>query len=288
MRKIARGGDSVPVPRVQVAQHAVDFDGEKKSRTTWPWRADTRPVIIEGFREYMLAQRVSEGSFRESHAMGMDYLFFLLGIGTTNYYPIGVVQALHDQKVLEQLTTLHIMNPIFSWTRKMMNALKHAITFMLIECDRNDWGPTRKALSLLKATTVETVLKACTAKRKEAKQARKELDEKRLENYMSLETARATLVESATDLHAVKRIHEGKEAMPAFWQRVASVAMAWQMVIPGTFGRSGELNGLCENEVLESKAAGYDYSIVYRHKAAKTRGKLGRYFTPAMWGATDC
>ncbi|CAK0910251.1 unnamed protein product [Prorocentrum cordatum] len=228
-------------------------------------RAETRHVTIDGFREYMLAENVSDDSFTEGHAMGMDYLFFLLDIDATNYSPIGVAQALHYQKILEQLTRLHIMNPIFSWTRKMMNALKHAVSFMLHECDRDEWGPTSRALNLLKSTAVETALKACAARRKEATQARKELDEAHLENYMSLDEARATLTESAIDLRAVRRIREGKESMTFFfWQRVASVAMAWQMVIPGTFGGSGELNGSCENKVLESKAVGYDYVIVNR------------------------
>ena len=288
VRKIARGGESVPVPNLEIAEHAYAFKGSEKSRTAWPWPKETPRVTIEGFKEYMVPARTSAETFQVNQAKGIEYLFYLLDIGKADYSDIGVVQALHDQGILEKLTKLRIMNPVFSWTRKMMGALKHCIDHMCIICDRDGRGPSGKAFRQLKATTLENTLKACTACRKEAKQARKELDEQRLENYMSLDTAKETLLEAMIDLRLVARVHEGAKYLSCFWQRVASVAMAWQMVIPGTFGRSGELNGLYEREVLESRASGSEFVTIHRHKTVKTKGKLGRHFQPAMWSATDC
>ena len=286
--KIRRGGESVPVPNLKIAKHASAFKGPKKSRTDWPWPKETRHITIERFQEYMVPARASANSFQAYHAKGIDYLFHLLDIGNTEYSDIGVIQALHDQGVLETLTKMRIMSPVFSWTRKMLGALKHCIDHMCPICKRGGWGHSEKALRQLKATTVADALKACAAYSKEANQARKELDEQRLENYMSLATAKETLLEAMIDLRLVARIHKDATYLSSFWQRVASVAMAWQMVVPGTFCRSGELNGLYESEVLESRASGSEFVTIHRHKTAKTTGKLGRHFQPAMWSATDC
>ena len=284
--KLQQGGDSVPVPQVRIAQHALDFDGEKKSRTGWPFGA-VPDTIIPGFREYMVPLRVNADTFRESQAMGIKYLFNLLDIDKSNYSDIGLVQALHDQGVLGELVKLRILDTCFSWTLKIMSALKHCIAFMLIQCEQNGFGPARKALSLLRDKTIADTLKACQDKRKEATQARKELEIERLKNYMTREEARSTLSESMADLHAVCRIHEGADALSSFWQRVASINMAWQLTIPGAFGRGGELEGLYESEVVESRKAGKAHVLISRHKTVKKRGKLGRHFTSAMWKGVD-
>ena len=80
----------------------------------------------------------------------MSYLFKLLVIDTANYSDIGAIQALHEQGILRELVNLHIMDPCFSWVRKMMGALKHCVAMMLIQCEHRNLGPPRKALTLLK------------------------------------------------------------------------------------------------------------------------------------------
>lgn len=287
IKKLQQGGESVPVPQVRIAQHALEFNGKKMSRTPWPW-PPAPEVTIEGFKEYMVPRRVKKNTFDDNQAMGMRYLFQLLSIDESNYSDIGVIQALHDQGVLEELVKLHIMDPCFSWTLKITAALKHCVAFMLIQCEQKDLGPARKALTLLMNKTIKDTLKACQDYRKEAKQARKELDEERLRNYMSLETAKETLRESMIDLEAACRINEGKASLSEFWQRVVSINVAWQMVMQGTFARSGELENLYEIEVLESRASGRTFVIISRHKTVKKRGKLGRHFTDAMWKAVEC
>ena len=289
IKKLQVGGDEVPVPQVRVAPHALAWDGGKKSRTKWPFK-HTITVTVVGFQQYMVPIRVSEDTFRDNQAMGMSYLFHLLDIDQENYSDIGVIQALNDQGILADLAKLRIMDPTFSWTMKIFQALKHCVSFMLMECEQKGLGPARKSLTLLKDKIITDTLKACNEHRKEAKQTRKELDGERLRNCMTLEEAKRTLLESMIDLQAVRRIveHEGATALTPFWQRVATVNMAWQLTLPGTFARSGELEGLYEHEVLDSRADGKTYVVISKHKTVKKRGKLGRHFTDAMWAAVEC
>eukprot|EP00959_Pyramimonas_sp_CCMP1952_P454573 9470100-Pyramimonas_sp.AAC.1 len=178
----------------------------------------------------------------------------------------GALQALHDHGALTKLALLPIMQPQFAWTLKIMSAIKHLAAFLNIQCEADGLGPARKAISQLTSTIVTDTLKACNAYRKEARQGRRDLDGSRMKNYMDLDTAKRTLTEAMCDLHAVWTIYKDADSIPPFFQRVASIAMAWAVVIPGTFGRSGELEGLFEEEVLQSRADGKSYVEIKRHK----------------------
>ena len=287
IKKLHDGGDSVDVPQVRIRKDVEGVKPQKKAHTVWPFK-DTPAVSIEGFQQYMVPARVNEDTFHSRYSLGLRYLFRLLDIDKENYSDIGVVQALYDQGVMAKLTQLPIMDPIYHWTEKMTCALKCLIEFMLVQCEDKRLGPARKALTSLRDRQVFEITKACSRSKKLAGQARKDVDRERLRNYMPIAMARSTLMESMIDLRAVHRIHEGADSMTPFWQRVASVNMAWQMVMNGTFARSGELSNLYETEVLDSRAAGLEYVVIKRHKTVLQRGKLGRYFTPAMWRAVEC
>eukprot|EP00959_Pyramimonas_sp_CCMP1952_P403031 8445122-Pyramimonas_sp.AAC.1 len=83
---------------------------------------------------------------------------------------------------------------------------------------------------------------------------------------MDLDAAKRTQLEAMCDPHAVSVICNGADSLTPFLQRVASIAMAWLMVVPRTFGRSGELGHLAEQEVTQSRAEGKDYVVISRHK----------------------
>ena len=287
IKKLHDGGDSVDVPQVRIRKDVEGVKPPKTAHTVWPFK-DTPAVSIEGFQQYMVPARVNEDTFHSRYSLGLRYLFRLLDIDKDNYSDIGVVQALYDQGVMAKLTQLPIMDPIYNWTEKMTCALKCLIEFMLVQCEDKRLGPARKALTSLRDRQVFEITKACSRSKKLAGQARKDVDRERLRDYMPIAMARSTLRESMIDLRAVHRIHEGADSMTPFWQRVATVNMAWQMIMNGTFARSGELSNLYENEVLDSRAAGLEYVVIKRHKTVLQRGKLGRYFTPAMWRAVEC
>jgi len=287
IKTLQQGGKSVPVPTLTVKQGTIDWAGTKKSRTTWPFK-NTPTFQVEGFRTYMLTiKQVLPDTFEESHQMGLDYLFQLVDIGVDNYSHVGAVQALHDQGIIEKLLSLPILDPCFSWTMKIFAALHHLVAFMLIQCEKESYGPPRRSLNLLLETHIKARKKACRVYRKEAKQTRKDLDDLRLTNYMTAEEAQLTLSESMLDLVSAKTASEGQSTITPFVQRVVSINMAWQFVIPGTFARSGELEQLTEEEVKTSRAAGKKLVTIEKHKTRKTRGKLGRHLTDAMWEASD-
>eukprot|EP00959_Pyramimonas_sp_CCMP1952_P263320 5506370-Pyramimonas_sp.AAC.1 len=63
MEVLQQGGGGVPVPRVAIAPHALDWDGAKKSRTVWPFPkkvlkdACIARVGVDGFFGYMVPLR---------------------------------------------------------------------------------------------------------------------------------------------------------------------------------------------------------------------------------------
>ena len=287
IRQLTQGGDAVPVPQVRIAQRALDFKGKKKSRTPWPFGVGPT-VEIKGLKEYVLrGGRVGEGTFRQKTSMGLNYFFRLIDIGKANYSDIGVVQALNDQGVLADLCKLRIMDPCFTWQRKILDALKQYIAFMLVKCKQNNFGPARKALEDMRDGVIEDALKASRALAMDATQARLELDWERLGNYMTKKEATNTLREAMGDLLRVQLIHQGATSMTPYWQYVASVTMAQLMVIPGTFGRSCELAYLTEREVLQSREAGRSYVTISDHKTVRKHGKLGRHLVPITWKAVE-
>ena len=287
IRKLQRGGDDVPVPKVQIGQHALDWDGAKKSRTTWPFPA-TAQFHINGLEEYMLKnKRVLPDTFKDSTQQGINYFFQLLAVGSDKYSDVGVFQALQDQHIMGDIIKLKIFDPSFSWTRKMLSSLSHGIDFMLLRCEDCNFGPARRSLKLLQANYITPTKKACLEFRKEAKQSRKELDYERLKGYLPVELAKRTLAESMVDLYRVWRISKGCEFISPFLQRIASVTLTWQIVIPGTFARSGELENLTEGEVKKASANGRKFVLITKHKTAKKHGALGRHFSDAMWTASD-
>ena len=303
IRELRDGGRSVAVPAARVAAYAEEWDGEKKSRTKWPLRKPPpSPIVVEGFESFMVPNRVKADSFRDATSMGLKYLFHLVAFegrlgapsgskGTTvrltTEEACGAVQALHDHGVLSKLLSLPILKKVFSWARKILEALKHLCSFLLIECTALGLGPPRKAFEMLVNKILAPHLKECQVAKKEARQARKELEEERMANYMGLDLQKSTLAEAMRDLEAVCRIFAGEEWLPSFWQRIASVCVAWICVIQGSFGRSGELDGLYESEVREARDTGKTFVVISRHRTVKTQGKLGRHLTPGAWTATD-
>ena len=175
-----------------------------------------------------------------------------------------------------------------TWTRKILDALTHCAYFMDTLCDKDNFGPGKRAIGHLRRDVIEPAQGQCQKASDDATRARLKLEGERLKNCMDVEELKRALRESMVGLRVVQRIHQGKGSMSSFWQYVATVNMAWQLVLPGTFGRSGELANLTELEVLNARRDGHSFVTIFNRKTNKKYGEVGRHLEEFTWKAVDC
>ena len=284
LERLERGGQEVPIPDVKPNEEALNWDGVYKLGSKWPFKATTRKFEIDGLMPYLKDSRRNKKATLVVHQRGLNYAFRLMDVGSENYSDIGVFQAIHDNKIIQALREKPILDLEPTWTRVIATSLSVTADYLLDQCERTPISRhVKHALTLFKKDVIEPWVQDITFKRKEQQLARQMLDQERLKHYMPIEVAKETIKQVMVDLWLVGLIHKDSENISHFMQTVANICMVWIVVVTGTFGRSGELANLTDEEVNEALATARKWLKIVKHKTFKTQGPLGRHLVDGAW-----
>lgn len=279
-------GVEVPMPKVDLSELCATWThhmlGKDKKRHACPIKCAT--MDLEDFKQYLVSISLDQSTVK-IQLENISRFFKLLDVESGDFTHIGILCAVYQEAVLKAMLASQVLHPSHTWSLKVVSALDHYCSFLLLECGRKRWGEASRCINQLMMESLVPAKKRCAHYRNLASNAKNRADAIRLDALpprdRMLEGVRAAML----DLLTIAREYKGSTDMSWKARAAANTAMVGIVFVNGFAGRSGEWEAMLAAHVREQLSAGKDFLICTVHKTMKQYGDVGKWLSPGTIAA---
>jgi hypothetical protein len=198
-----------------------------------------------------------------------------------------LLASLYVGDVHKAVFELKLLSPEYSWTRKVIEALKHfcawqkgiAAKRQLISSDPS-WLKVSTAIDQLTDALKGGIAKAALANIKSRAQQRRVGDAEKLAAFPSVVDMKAATLKAMHTLSYISSMYAESVCMPREVQSAATAAMVGILYLNGFGGRKLEWELMTRKHVLDQMDAGLDFVLCPKHKTSHIYGTLAKWLAP--------
>lgn len=180
-----------------------------------------------------------------------------------------------------------LLNPRFSWTRKMLEALKLMIGWQkgnvqhqqLLD-DKPVWSKYLAALDGLANALRGGFSKKVSASKKQRALERRASDSGKLYDFPAVAEMKHAVSLAMMCLTRIKATYGGLQALPRGVQAEATAALVGIIFLNGFGGRKLEWERMTLDHIQSQFNQGLDFLVCDEHKTAKVYGSLAKWLAP--------
>ena len=273
----------------------------------WPIAIDVDATFIDAFREWLARRKgLLPNSGRQPEALkdmvrGVARFLHMLevdGQAVTSAASISdpsILAALYVHGTYKKFFDLSILDPVHTWSRKLLQSLKLFCQFHLelvarqiILTDESKWPKFKVAIEQLRADLCGGLTTRAKAEKEKRNKARVKLDRQRLEAFPKIETLKLAIHRAMLVLQQIKQTSAGRTALSRRELAEATVAIIGILALNGYLGRKKEWQNTTEAHVRQQLSLGLDYLVCSDHKTATIYGDLAKWLAPGTIEAIRC
>jgi hypothetical protein len=267
----------VKLPKLEVVSLLAEWghpEGEAK-RNNCPISSDS-DLDFSSFIKFLKDAGLKTTSI-DYNIQSIKRFFNLLIVEEGQFEPAGVLCSIYQDDVMQKIMDAPLMDPKYTWSRNIINALDHYCEHLKIFCNRKRWLETRTTLQQLLDEQLSGYKREGIEYRKLADRKKHQLDAARLESFPSKEEIKAAVLSAMISLGVLSQTSADKDHLD-FSQRLnATTAMVGIIYYNSFAGRSGEWETMAKVHVAEQIRACADFLLCHDHKTSDTYGTLAKY-----------
>jgi hypothetical protein len=278
-----------PVTKVTITEAArnwkPDMLADGARRHSWPIETTTK-INLDDFTKFLDNRAMAEDTSM-IYKQGVDYLMSIFVIDGPVHI-VSILSTLYVEDVITDVLRLPLMNPSYSWTRKVVDSLSLLCELGSIECGRRRWDDEARHIKQLQGEWVTQLKKRFSKERKVGMMKRKQHDTAMLESMATVDELKAAVSAAMVDLAVIaEQVNKGGIESTPNVIRGANVCLAGIVYVNGFAGRSKEWETLKHAEVQEAITNKVPYITMKSHKTYSTYGAIGKFLAPGTWAAVE-
>ena len=118
------------------------------------------PMVVPGFWEHLPKLFVKSNASRSSTIANLRRMFGMLkftGESLGENWWIGRLVALYELHVMEEVLNLDVMNPLLTWTPKLLTAVQHLCEYGVVRCKQLRWKRAEESVRNLEVARCRLV-----------------------------------------------------------------------------------------------------------------------------------
>ena len=259
---------------------------------------DNFKLNLQRFQEHM-AQEKAQGVVTQDDCMrALGRVFHMLEVEGYNLAneasDPAVLVAVYIFDIHKDLLNLPILAPHYSWTRKVLDALKSfcdwqkmQVSKLQLMSDSSQWAKYKAALEQLSIALTGGVQKRVLADKHRRALERRIGDAQKLEHLPVLEEMKGAVMKAMATLHHLLKASDKKHPLPIGQQAQANAALAGIIWLNGFGGRKMEWEEMSRAHVHEQFSKGLDYLVCMHHKTSHVYGNLAKWVAPGTEKAIE-
>ena len=288
--------DELALPKVTIRTDAQEWKAEMwnddAERHAWPIKGECDLPDTKNFSRHM-AQRGKDDSTEECNEQGLGYLWSMLEIDGPSSFS-GVLVASYQDGTFSDLFDMPLLNPKYSWTRKIVQAIKHLCAHSAIDAAKRAWPNVERVIRLLQQDMIEPLLTSCNKEAKVRGDLKEAKDTEYLDKLPPINKFKEGIKEAMIHIWAIHRAFElepwnpEKPEKPEKLLYPACLAMLGICFNNAPAGRPGEWARLTMGEMRKFIADPNAWYIrCSKHKTSKTYGETGKFIPPGTRRAME-
>jgi uncharacterized protein YhaN len=204
-----------------------------------------------------------------------------------------VLVAIHINEVHTELFSLPILSPAFSWTHKILVALRTFCEWQKIQVDKQyllsdegHWLKYQTAIDQLSSALRGGIQKKVTANKEQRHFEKRLGDASKLEEFPSIPSMQEAVSNAMHALHHIQQTHQKATELPKEVQSAANAAMVGIVWLNGFGGRKKEWELMLKEHCTEQLNQVLDFFVCQSNKTCKTYGSLAKWL--ALCHTTHC
>lgn len=271
----------VAVPKIDLAPLLSEWTHPQESskRHNCPISDDVPEASCENlkaFHKYLQGLNMKP----ESIAINMQALKRFLNLVSMEdgaFHPAGLMCAIYKDSAFDKIMALPLMDVRYTWSRKVVVAVDHFCSWLVIACNRERWSEAKTTIEQLIKETLALHKKRCMAYRKTADRLKHRIDADRLQRFPDGDTVKAAVHQAMLDLACISLDAQATGAISHGDKVRANACMVGIIYYNSFAGRSGEWEAMKKQHVLDQIAAGKEFLVCDEHKTSETYGELAKY-----------
>ena len=284
-------------PEMAVRDCAKEWSHKNwQSGCRWPFDAKgDRQRKFPEFDRYMKLRNKDIETIKV-YNQGLNYFFSIIEIGD-DFSPVAFMASLYESGLVEIAFSLDILSPMYSWTRKIVQALSHWAKSLVITCTAKSYANAERLIKLLLSNWIEPTLIQCKVEKEASCHKKRVKDEDALDNLPPIEAMTAAISEAMLDIKAISAaLHEGRDGsefgVNFYWAATVALVGLWYTSSP--VGRPGEIERIqleaVKELIVKEKHRDVDdkcpiYIVCDKHKTSKKYGERGIYIPAGVFQA---
>jgi hypothetical protein len=259
----------------------------------WPIDMEGFAINIPNFNLYLAQERNLNPSSQEDCLRALSRTFHMLHVDGLSLHdsedaadPV-VMVALYIFGVHIELLSLPLLAPAYTWTRRILIALKTFCDWQQIQVNKQllmsddlHWQKYASSLNQLSVELNGGLQKKVTIDRKKRQFERRLGDANKLEGFPPVHCMKDAVFKAMKTLHYIKQNHQGVNELPHAVQSTANAALVGILWLNGFGGRKMEWETMLREHCKEQINKGLDYFCCQVHKTSNTYGSLAKWIAP--------
>lgn len=263
----------------------------------WPVKTVPAVDIDEFFKWCAVEHGHGAGALNDIKRNLHRFLHMLEGSGgedvdaATASDPMFIV-AVYMNDLHKLIFSSKLMNPAFSWSRKMLDAVKFFAEFQKtkaakkrLETDDGVWSRAESAIDQLLVSLKGGFSKAMSAEKTKRIALRRVRDAEVIQDFPPVDIMKQAVMKAMVTLHTIYTTYCKSARLPREAQSAATASMVGILYYNGFGGRKAEWEVMLKCYVQERVDQGMDFVVCQWHKTSHLYGSLAKWLAPGTVAA---
>lgn len=277
------------VPKICIKQEYIDHKDVEPSTPgsrapKWPIQLGEFKIEIPKFEQHLMTEKSQGGGAQGDTMRGLTRFFHMLEMEGSDYSDPAILVSMRISGLHKAIFKLHLMQPGFSWTRKILDALKVFIEWQIdqvgtqhLMSDQKHWLKYKTSLEQLLASLKGGIQKKVYLDKNKRTFDRRLWDATKLENFPPVPIMKASISKAMATLHTIHELYKGHKTLPKEVQAAANSAMVGIFWLNGFGGRKKEIERMLREHCWEQLRNNLDFLLCHDHKTSNTYGSLAKW-----------
>ena len=238
---------------------------------------------LEAFKAFLVAKDKDEDTV-DGVMLHCRRLFALCKSEGGNFSLPGMLIAMYQQKLFDELFRCDVVHPDYTWTRKISDALTAMCNYCALQLGMERYWNAKNVVLQMGKESLSDLKQRTSVQKKKAGRAKGRADAALIANFASPDKIKVAVKQAMVDLYNIK-VNHAVEAMSTATKSAATIAMVGIIYLNGFAGRSGEWQRMLRSHVQSQIQIGANHLVCSDHKTAKQYGDLAKGVSPGTFRA---